>query len=105
MIRIPTTDSCNKPTLHIGATTMIHRRLMVPSWVFYLTICMMVSNGVEIFHKIFKNFRNFIFHVHIWNQHEKYIKMDTNKPMFGPVVLEIACDIFVNKPSSYHSSM
>ncbi len=34
---------------------------------------------------------NVTFHVHIWNQNEKCIKMDTYKPMFGPVVLEIAC--------------
>ena len=51
---------------------------------------------------------------HIWNQHGNciktktiegtLIKMSTNKwqPMFGPVVLEIACDIFRNKTSSFH---
>ncbi len=27
--------------------------------------------------------------------------MRTNKPMFGPVVLEIACDIFASKTSSW----
>ncbi len=32
-------------------------------------------------------------YVHIWNQPEICIKMSTNKPMFGPVDLEIACDI------------
>ncbi len=29
----------------------------------------------------------------------KWIKMGINMPMFGPVVLEIACDIFINKNS------
>ena len=33
---------------------------------------------------------------YIWNQHGKYIKMSTNKPIFDPVVLEIAYDIFIN---------
>ncbi len=28
--------------------------------------------------------------------------MNTNIPMFGPVVLEIACSIFTNKTSSFH---
>ncbi len=28
---------------------------------------------------------------------EKMLKMNTNKPMFGLVVLEIACNIFINK--------
>ncbi len=32
-----------------------------------------------------------------WNQHGKYSKMNTNKPMFGPGVLEIACDVVTNK--------
>ncbi len=41
---------------------------------------------------IFKNFGNFTFCVRIWNQHEIWIKMSTNKPMFGLVVLEIARD-------------
>ncbi len=31
--------------------------------------------------------------MNIWNQCRKYIKMSTNKAMFGPVVLEIACCI------------
>ena len=33
----------------------------------------------------------------------KCTKMRTNNPMFGPVVLEIACDIFVNKISLHCS--
>ena len=37
--------------------------------------------------------------VHEWNQHKKSIKMSTKKPMFGPVVLEKACGIFVYKTS------
>ncbi len=42
-------------------------------------------------------------HVYIWNQHRKGIrKMSTNTPMFGPVVLEITCDIFINKTLSVH---
>ena len=34
------------------------------------------------------------FHCHIWNQHEKCIKMSTNKPSIGAVVLEITPMIF-----------
>ncbi len=34
--------------------------------------------------------RNVTFYDHIWNQHGKSIKMNTNKPMFGQVVLEIS---------------
>ncbi len=29
------------------------------------------------------------YYTHIWNEHGKCITMSTNKPMFGPVVLEI----------------
>ncbi len=46
-----------------------------------------------------KNIQNYIIgknHMPIWNQNRKCIKMSINKPMFGLVVLEIACDIFVN---------
>ena len=42
--------------------------------------------------------------VHIWQHHAKFIKISTNKPMFGPVVLEkayIACT-FMNKISVFH---
>ena len=39
--------------------------------------------------------------VHILLQHEKCIQMSTNKPMIGPVVLEIACDIFVKETFSF----
>ncbi len=35
-----------------------------------------------------------IFFVNIWNQHDKWIKIGTNMPMFGQVVLEMACSIF-----------
>ncbi len=34
---------------------------------------------------------------HIWNEHGKCIKMSTNMPMFGPVVLKTIYDIFINK--------
>jgi hypothetical protein len=43
--------------------------------------------------KNFKNFKIVDFHGHIQNQHEKWIKMSTNKPSIGAVVLEIALDI------------
>ena len=38
---------------------------------------------------------------HIRNQHVKCIKMNPNKSIFGPVVLEITCDIFIIKTSFY----
>ena len=49
------------------------------------------------FRKFSKNFRNVKYYHHIWNQHGKCFKMSTNKPMFGSAVLEIVCQIFVNK--------
>ena len=49
--------------------------------------------------KIFKNFGILKDYGHIWNQHGKYIKMSTNMPQFGPVVLEIPGSIFPNKTS------
>ncbi len=45
---------------------------------------------------IVKNYRIVTYCAHIWHQHRKCIKMRTKKRMFGPVVLEIACDIFTN---------
>ena len=39
----------------------------------------------------FQKFKNVRYGVNIWNQHRKCLKMSTNKPMFGPVVLEITC--------------
>ena len=39
------------------------------------------------FKKIFQNIRKLKYHAHIWNQHGKCIKMSTNKPMFGPVII------------------
>ena len=50
----------------------------------------------NIFLTIFKNFRNITFCVHNRNQHEKCIRMSTNRPMFGLMVLETTCDIFTN---------
>ena len=43
-----------------------------------------------------KKFRILKFHGCIWNQHGKCIKMNTNKPMFGPVVLEITHGSVIN---------
>ncbi len=40
-------------------------------------------------------FRNVVFNAHICIQNKNCIKMSTNMPMFGPVVLEIACDSFI----------
>ncbi len=64
---------------------------------------MAVANTQQIpflYRKILKNFRIVKYCAHIWNQHEKWIKTSTNKPMFGPVVLEIACGIFIKKDIS-----
>ncbi len=66
--------------------------------------CRMVFTP-SFFQKIFKNFRIVKYCIHIWHKHGKCIKMNTNKPMFGPVVLEIACDIFINKTSCFHWTM
>ena len=41
------------------------------------------------------------YYAHIWNQHQKCIRMSTNKPMFGPVVFETPYAIFTNKISKY----
>ncbi len=53
-------------------------------------------NEHQQFFKVFKNFWNITFCIHICNQHENCIKMSTNMPMFGAVVLEIAYYIFIN---------
>ena len=37
-----------------------------------------------------------------WNQHGKCIKMNTNMPLFGSVVLEIACGIFISEMSFFY---
>ena len=52
--------------------------------------------------KFHKNFRIVEYCAYVWTQNRKCIKMSTNKPMFGLVVL-IACDIFINKGSSHWS--
>ncbi len=46
------------------------------------------------FMKKYKNFRIGKFDVHICNQNRKCIKMSTNKPKFGPVVLDILSSNF-----------
>ncbi len=61
-----------------------------------LTHYMPISITDEQLGNLFKNFGILKHYAHIWNQHEKCIKMNTNKPMFGLVVLEIACDIFMH---------
>ena len=43
------------------------------------------------------------FYDYIWNQRGTWIKMSTNKPMFGPVVLEIIYGISISTSSSHHS--
>ena len=58
-----------------------------------LTDCQVMKTINTTFQKIGKNSQIVKHCIHIWNQHAKCIKMNTNKPMFGPVVLEIACDI------------
>ena len=50
---------------------------------------------LKILQKIFKNFRIVKYCGHIWNQDRKCITMSINNPVFGPVVLEIACDISI----------
>ena len=66
--------------------------LTLPTW-------LSIADDTYIFSEIFRNFVKNVkivtFHAHIWNQHEKCIKMSTNKPMFGPVVLEIVI-FFIN---------
>ncbi len=42
------------------------------------------------------------YYAHIWNQNDKWITMSTNKSIFGPVVLEIACGILLSNVSSFH---
>ena len=75
-----------------------------------LTLYMWMTSGVDTNNLLSKNhifsqkFNNVTFHVHIQNQHEKCIRMKTNKPTFGPVVLEIAGDIYKNRASSFHRS-
>ena len=63
------------------------------------------DDSVTFCQNIFNNFRIVTYFDHIWNQHWKCINMSTNKPMFGPVVLEVFCDIFNNKTSSFRWRM
>ncbi len=58
----------------------------------------------DILQNVYKKVRNGNCHDHIWNQHEKCFKMSTNMPMFGPVVLEIAC-IFTYRALFFHWSV
>ena len=53
--------------------------------------------------QLFNCFRSFFFGISkflnfmtIWHRHGKCITMSTNKPMVGPVALEIACGIFID---------
>ncbi len=62
----------------------------------YLFYTWMSGEIDTIFHEIFKKFRNVTFYVHIWHKEGKCFKMNTNKPMFGPVVLRIACGISIS---------
>ena len=48
-----------------------------------------------------KKLRTVKFHKHIWHQNEKCIKMSTNMPTFGPVVLGVGSSICMNKTLSY----
>jgi hypothetical protein len=48
----------------------------------------------QILNKKFKNIIIVDFHGHIQNQHDKWIKMSTNKSSISAVVLEIALDIW-----------
>ncbi len=85
-----------------------------------LALSMWVSmySTLSLFRKLFTNFKifqNFTiskYCIHIWNQHGKCIKMSTNMPMFGLVVLEIVCDIviivcaiFINKIFPFYWNM
>ncbi len=54
---------------------------------------------------LFKKIQIIKFHVYIWNQQRICIKMSTNKPMFGPVVLEISCRVHMNQTFSPHESL
>ncbi len=63
------------------------------TWVSISVRKLISENAVNIV-IIFSNLKNAIFYVHIWNLYGKCIRMSTNMPMFGPVVLEMDCDIF-----------
>ncbi len=51
------------------------------------------SSFPRFFFRKFSRISEYKYCAQIWNQHAKCIKMSTNMPMFGPVVLEIACGI------------
>ncbi len=56
------------------------------------------------FKKIIKKFGIHVFHVNIWNQYdETFIKMNTNKPMFGAVILlKTLWYSWTSQESSFH---
>ncbi len=52
-------------------------------------------------HKMFFFFVTIVhFRVHIWDKDDKCITMSTNKPMFGPVVLDILAFFILHKVCS-----
>ena len=44
-------------------------------------------------HKLSKNVKIVEFHYHIWNHHEKCIKISTNMPSIGSVIRELTFEI------------
>ncbi len=56
-----------------------------------------VVDTFTFFQKICKNVRIVKKCAHIWNQLGNWSKMSTNKPMFGPMILETASYIFITK--------
>ncbi len=66
------------------------------------------SQNFQKMSEFLKTIRNFKNYARIWNQHGKCIKMSTNKPMFGPAVLEITfgiLTIFKNEVPSLLQSL
>ncbi len=82
---------------------------LIYSFFFQHSLVSMTSK-YHFFQKIFKRFCLLIcykfsmvkYFAHIQNRLANCIKMSSNKPMFGPVVLEMICDIFIDMISSFH---
>ena len=60
----------------------------------------LLSSDIPSFFRKVSKIRIAKYCVHILNQHGECIKMSANMPIFGSLVLKIACDTFTNKKTS-----
>ena len=80
------------------------KKMMTTIWTFSVWLCCADKKFPFFsgnFIKMLQNFRIHKYREYIWKQHEKQIKMCPNKTMFGSVVLEIACGMFILQQDNF----